>query len=82
MTRILPLLALGACDPSGPRAEGWAPAEQTGGPTVVWDSEAKPLPEVPLPNDAATRLDPTSPTGRRLNISLDAATAYEREIRG
>lgn len=82
MTRILPVLVLVACDPSGPRAEGWAPAEKTGGPTVVWDSEAKPLPEVPLPNDAATRLDPTSPTGRRVNISLDAATSYEREIRG
>lgn len=79
---LLPLLTLGSCDPSGPRSQGWAPARSTGGPTVVWDAEAKPLPEVPLPNDAATRLDPTSPTGRRLNISLDATTAYEREIRG
>ena len=79
---LLPVVVLAACDPSGPRSEGWAPATQTGGPTVVWDAEAQPLPEVPLPNDAATRLDPSSPTGRRLNISLDATTAYEREIRG
>lgn len=71
-----------ACDPSGTRSSGWADAKKTGGPEVVWDPFAAPLPEIPLPNDAATRLDPSSPTGRRLNISLDAAkTTYEREIR-
>ena len=69
---------LSSCDPSGPRAEGWAPTRQTGGPTVLWDAVAKPLPEIPLPNDAATRRDPASPTGRRLNISLDAPTELER----
>ena len=68
--RIWPLaLLLSSCDPSGPRAEGWATTKQTGGPTVLWDALALPLPEIPLPNDAATRRDATSPTGRRLNIS-------------
>ncbi len=76
----LALFAL-SCDPSGPRAEGWAATQQTGGPVVLWDAVALPLPEIPLPNDAATRRDPTSPTGRRLNISEDAPTALERDTR-
>ncbi len=76
---LLPFLL--ACDPSGPGPEGLAVTENTGGPVVVWDIEALPLPEIPLPNDAATRLDPSTATGRRLNISEDAPTQYERETR-
>jgi len=57
------------------------PTRVTGGPKVRWDIEAKPLPDIPLPNDAATRLDPTSATGRRLNISLEAATRFESSLR-
>ena len=53
-----------ACGGSQP--EGWLPAEKTGGPTVQYDLTAEPLPEIPLPNDQATRLDPTTATGRRL----------------
>ena len=53
-------------------------AQPSGGPAVVWDIEAKPLPEIPLPNDSATRLDASSTTGRRLNISEDASTELER----
>ena len=66
---------------AGPRSEGLAPTVETGGPRVVWDLEATPLPEIPLPNDAATRLDPTSPTGRRINVSFDAPTQYESRVR-
>ena len=65
----------------GPLPEGWLLSEQTGGPTVNYDVLAEPLPEIPLPNDQATRLDPTSPTGRRLNISEEASTEYERRTR-
>lgn len=68
-------------NPSGKRSEGIAPTVATGGPTVLWDALALPLPEIPLPNDAASRLDPTSPTGRRLNISDEAPTEYERRTR-
>ncbi len=75
---LLPLLV--ACDPSGPGPEGLAPTENSG-PMVIWDIEALPLPEIPLPNDAATRLDPSTATGRRLNISTDAPTAYEQQTR-
>ncbi|MCB9727365.1 MAG: hypothetical protein H6746_02655 [Deltaproteobacteria bacterium] len=51
------------------------------GPRVVWDIEARPFPEIPFPNDAATRLDDTSPTGRRINIAREADTAAERRFR-
>ena len=51
------------------------------GPRVVFDFEARPLPEIPFPNDLATRPDPTSPTGRRLNLSVIAPTEAERELR-
>jgi hypothetical protein len=83
---VLTLLAAAffgvGCDPSGERPEGLGSTERSGGPRVVWDAEHRPLPEIPLPNDAATRLDPSSPTGRRLNISLEAArTRYERRTR-
>jgi hypothetical protein len=81
---LLPLLP--ACDtpldPAGQRSTGLAATRDTGGPRVLWDILAEPLPELPLPNDAATRIDPTSPTGRRLNISIAAAdTEYERDTR-
>ena len=51
------LLFLVAC--VGPEGEGIRPTPDGSGPTVVWDSKAKPLPNIPLPNNAATRLDPT-----------------------
>ena len=70
---------LTGCAGDGPELLGERVA--TNGPMVRWDVLAKPLPEIPLPNDAATRLDPTSPTGRRLNISLRADTAFERRMR-
>ncbi len=52
-----------------------------GGPVVRYDLLARPLPELPLPNDDATRYDPTSATGRRLNVSLLAPTLVERRAR-
>ncbi len=83
---FLPLLLLAACatpvDPSGSRAEGFTSVQRQGGPRVVWNVLGKPLPEIPLPNNAATRPDPTSPTGRRVNVSLEAArTRYEQRTR-
>jgi len=41
----------------------------------------EPLPQIPLPNDLATRHDPTSATGRRINASLLAPTHFERTAR-
>lgn len=48
---------------------------------VVIDWDAEPLPEIPFPNDLATRPDPTSPTGLRVNISKVAVTVSEEEAR-
>jgi len=62
-------------EPTGLRA---APEAVT---TVQFDWFDKPLPNIPLPNDVATRADETSPTGRRLNASLLASTAMERQMR-
>ncbi|MBM4371113.1 MAG: hypothetical protein FJ098_05640 [Deltaproteobacteria bacterium] len=71
------LLAAGcAAEPAG-----LSESAPGGGPRVVWDLEARPLPEIPFPNDAATRFDPGSPTGRRLNLSLQAPTEQEAEVR-
>jgi len=42
---------------------------------------AQPLPEIPFPNDVATRVDAHSPTGRRINISLVAPTDVEATLR-
>jgi len=49
---------------------------------VRWDLAARPLPDIPFPNDVATRLDETSPTGRRLNVSLLADLRMDRQARG
>ncbi len=51
------------------------------GPKVIFNLEAKPLPEIPLPIDLATRLDPTSSTGRRINVYVKAKTLLEALVR-
>ena len=51
--------------------EGLAAAHGDG-PKVMFDLSHKPLPEIPFPNDLATRPDPASPTGLRVNASLIA----------
>jgi hypothetical protein len=74
------LIGLAACNLTSP-PEGLAPTEVTGGPALVFDLDALPLPEIPFPNDLATRIDPSKPTGRALNISLRADTEMERDMR-
>jgi hypothetical protein len=79
----LAILAAGvalACDGGGLPYEIDTP--QTGaGPRVRWDLDARPLPEIPLPNDVATWPDPSSPTGRRINASFIAPTRLESRVR-
>ncbi len=81
MRRLLPiaLVALAAC--LGPEPAGLRSTLTGSGPTVRWDPTAKPLPEIPLPNNAATILDPTTATGRRLNVSTEATTNLESIVR-
>ncbi len=71
--------AISSCGSRPP--DGLAPTPDGDGPVVVFDLENKPLPEIPFPNDLATRPDPSSPTGRRLNMSLVAPTDLESRIR-
>jgi len=51
------------------------------GPKIVFDTARRPLPEIPQPNDIATFADPTSRTGRRINVSLIAPTRLESVAR-
>lgn len=69
-----------ACDGGG-LPGGHQDAPPGSGPEVVWELDAEPLPEIPLPNDVATWPDPTSPTGRRINASLVAPSGMERQLR-
>lgn len=78
---LLAALALVATACAGDRPASLAAPLSGSGPRVLWDIEARPFPEIPFPNDAATRLDATSPTGRRINISKEAETAAERRFR-
>jgi hypothetical protein len=64
------------------RAPGGDARTRSGpGATVRFDLAHEPLPEIPLPNDAATWPDPTSRTGLRINASLVAPTAIEEKAR-
>jgi hypothetical protein len=71
-------VVLGGC--LGDGVEGLAPARQAL-TTVKMDFHHRPLPEIPLPNDIATRYDPASATRRRVNASMVAETTFEAEIR-
>jgi hypothetical protein len=51
------------------------------GPQIVFDVERQPLPEIPQPNDIATWPDPTSRTGRRINVSTQSPTTMETTAR-
>jgi hypothetical protein len=61
--------------------EGLARTKPGDGPTVVFDLTHRPLPDIPVPNDIATFADPSSRTGRRLNVSMIAPTHMERSAR-
>ena len=71
--------SLAACE--GPEATGIGKTPPGTGPRVIFDLSAKPLPEIPLPNNVATRLDESSPTGRRLNVTIEATTQAEQKLR-
>lgn len=75
------MLAVAATSATGcGAAEGLLPA-MPAEVTVKLDFEHRPLPDIPLPNDIATRWDPESRTGKRINASMVAPTALERRTR-
>ncbi|MCC6750464.1 MAG: hypothetical protein IT371_22560 [Deltaproteobacteria bacterium] len=79
--RLAGLLAAFVAGCAGPRPEGLEWADPGPGPKVIFDLDAQPLPDLPFPNDLATRPDPDSPTGKRLNLPLGAPTRMERKVR-
>ncbi len=80
LATLVGLAALSGCT-SDSIPERLGPAPARGGPTVVFEPTRRPLPGIPLPNDVATFADPTSRTGRRINVSLVAPTAMEEQAR-
>jgi len=78
---LLLALGLAACSGGGLPDGLGSPTPAEGGPRIVWDLSADPLPELPLPNDVATWPDTTSPTGLRINVSMVAPTQFERDTR-
>lgn len=74
-------LGTSGCIEENDAPEGLAKARPSGGPRIVWDLDARPFPEIPFPNDLATRVDPTSPTGRFVNVSLEGASDAEEDVR-
>lgn len=74
----LPLTNLLSC---APYPEGLRRTPEGSGPLVRVDWDAEPLPDIPFPNDLATRTDRSSPTGLRLNVPLAAKTEMERHAR-
>jgi hypothetical protein len=61
--------------------DGLAPTPEGSGPEIVFDLDARPFPNIPFPNDLATRPDPGSPTGRRVNASQLGLSAHENLFR-
>ncbi len=51
------------------------------GPQIIFDLSKRPLPNIPVPNDIATFADPTSRTGKRINVSMVAPTHLEQSAR-
>ena len=74
----LALMTLTSCLSEAPEGIGESLPAQT---TVRMDFFARPLPEIPLPNDLATRFDPSSATGRRINASMITPSKFESRVR-
>lgn len=79
--RIVFLLAIALVPACAESPEGIALTPDGDGPMVVFDFDRRPLPEIPFPNDLATRHDPSSPTGLRVNASMIAPTNLEMTAR-
>jgi hypothetical protein len=73
------LVFLASC--ASPEGKGLMLTPTGSGAEVRWDPFHRPLPEIPIPNDFATRFDANSPTKRRVNASMLAPTGWERGTR-
>jgi len=76
---VIAILAISCGDKTSPG--GIFYTYNSGGPMVIFNPRAKPLPIVPFPNDLITRYDGLSPTKLRLNLPLNARTELENNLR-
>ncbi len=82
MKRLLLAVTVAVCAAcASPEAKGLWLTPEGSGAKVKFDVFHKPFPEIPLPNDFATRFDASSPTKRRLNASMVADTTWEQDTR-
>ena len=81
MRRLLISLCLFPLACTAPEASGLALTPEGPGAKVKFDVFHRPLPEIPLPNDFASRFDATSFTKKRVNASQVAPTAWESKTR-
>lgn len=76
------LISIGAsCIETNSPPEGLRLAEESGGPRIKWDLDARPFPDIPFPNDVATIVDSTTTTGRSLNVSFEGGSDQEEKVR-
>ncbi|MBS1151810.1 MAG: hypothetical protein H6Q89_3508, partial [Myxococcaceae bacterium] len=75
------IAAVAAVGCTSPEGKGLRPTQEGTGSKVRFDMFHRPLPDIPLPNDLATRYDPSSPSKRRVNASLMASTEWEKTTR-
>ena len=80
---VIAIFSFTACLDGGGTVSGLGSvlAVAESGPSIVFDPLRLPDPEIPFPNDFALRVDPTSPTGVRLNVSTVTPTRTESELR-
>ncbi len=81
MRCLLASLCVFAVACASPESSGLALTPEGTGAKVKFDVFHQPLPEIPLPNDFATRFDATSVTKRRLNASMVSPTQWESKTR-
>ena len=81
MRRLLAPLCVFAVACAAPEGSGLALTREGTGARVKFDVFHRPLPEIPLPNDFASRFDATSFTKKRVNASQVAPTEWESKTR-
>ena len=81
LRHLLACLGLFAVACASPEGTGLAHTPAGSGAKVKFDVFHRPLPDIPLPNDFATRFDATTVTRRRLNASMVAPTQWESKTR-
>jgi hypothetical protein len=81
MRRLLACLCLLPLACTAPEGSGMALTPEGPGARVKFDVFHRPLPEIPLPNDFASRFDATTFTKKRVNASQVAPTSWETKTR-